>query len=228
MALAYPYFLVNCKTYDGTTGEDGLAFARTIQRVVEDTGRRFAIAPQLPDIRLIADRTTLPVVAQAGTRREDATMGGVTLEAVAAAGADAVFVTHPENDAAFGDLPRLIDRCEHLGLESIVTVNGLDGARAALSFGPDCLLLERPDDIASEGGLVRADPDRVEAFVELVASERPETRTFVGGGIRTADDVGRAFSCGVDATGAASAAVDAPDREAWLRSIADAVPRSLE
>ena len=226
MAIDYPYFLVNFKTASGAAGEDGLAFARTIERVGEATGRRFAVAPQPTDLRLLADRTELPIVAQSAVRSEDAPLGAVTLEAVAAAGADAVFVNHPQNEAAFADVPRLVDRCAELGLESIVCVRSREQGRAALTYEPDCLLFERPDDIASEGATIRTAPERIEAFVETVAAARPETRVFVGGGIRTADDVERAFSCGVDATGAASAALVADDREAWLRSIAGAVPAS--
>lgn len=224
MGLEYPVFLVNYKTYEGTTGDGGLAFAETIDRVRDETGSRFAVAPQLPDLRLVAERTDLPVVAQTGTPRTESGMGDVTLEAVADAGADAVFVSHPENEAAFTALERAVDRCRDLGLESIVAVESLATTRMALTADPDCLLFERPADIESEAGLIRSRPERIESFVETVADERPATRTFVGGGVRTAEDVARAFDCDVDATGAASAAVETENRESWLRSIATAVP----
>lgn len=224
MGLADPVFLVNYKTYAGTAGDDALAFAKTIERVSDATGSRFAVAPQLPDLRLVADRTSLPIVAQAGVPRAEGGMGDVTLEAVAAAGADAVFVSHPEHEAALTAVERAVDRCAQLGLASIVAVESLSTARMALAADPDWLLFERSADIATEEGMIRTHPERIEAFVEAVADESPETRTFVGGGVRTATDVARAFDCGVDATGAASAAVEAEDREAWLRSIATAVP----
>ncbi|ELY52522.1 triose-phosphate isomerase [Natronolimnohabitans innermongolicus] len=228
MALEYPYFLVNYKTATETVGEDGVAFTRTIDRVARETETRFAVAPQPTDIRLVASTTDLPIVAQFATRREDAALGTPTLEAVAAAGADAVFVNHPQNEATFADVPRLLERCSELGLESIVCVNSREQTRAALTYDPDCLLFERPADIASEAGLIRTHPERIASFVETVEAAAPATRTFVGGGVRTADDVERAFDCGVDATGAASAALEADDREAWLRSIANAVPGALE
>ena len=224
MGLTHPFFLVNYKTYAGTTGDDALAFAKTIERVRDETGRQFAVAPQLPDLRRVAERTDLPIVAQAGVPRAESGMGDVTLEAVAAAGADAVFVSHPENEAAFTAVARAVDRCAEVGLESIVAVESLTTAQMALAADPDWLLFERPADIATDEGMVRTQPERIEAFVEAVGDVAPETRTFVGGGVRTAEDVARAFDCGVDATGAASAAVEADDREAWLRSIATAVP----
>lgn len=220
--LEYPVFLVNYKGYEGTTGDDGLAFAETIERVAADVGVRFALAPQPPDLRWLAERASLPLVAQTGVPRERAGTGDVTLEAVADAGADGVFVTHPEADVGLGSVGRAVARCRDLGLESIVWAPDRESARAALAFDPDCLLFERPGDIASEEGMVRTDPARVERFVEAVAEA--DARVFVGGGVRTPADVERAFDCGVDATGAASAAVEARDREAWLRSIASALP----
>ncbi|APW97696.1 triose-phosphate isomerase [Halobiforma lacisalsi AJ5] len=233
MGLSYPLFLVNLKTAEGTAGDDGLAVAETIDRVASETGRRFALAPQLPDLARVAERTDLPVVAQRAVRREEAGIGEVTCEAVAAAGADGVFVTHPGNRLPFSAVGPTLERCAELNLESIVWVESLEAARAALALepGPDCLLFEQPDDIAAEEGTVRSRPERIAAFVEAVDGIAPETAVFVGGGVRTADDVARAFDCGVDATGAASAAVEAlesGDLGPWLRSIAEAVPARLE
>ncbi|WP_338016493.1 HisA/HisF-related TIM barrel protein [Natrialba swarupiae] len=115
-----------------------------------------------------------------------------------------------------------------MGLESIVCATDRRTARAALTLEPDCLLFERPADVAADDATIRSEPARIDAIVDLVSRERPETAVFVGGGIRTAADVERAFDLGVDATGAASAALEADDREAWLRSIAAAIPQSLE
>ncbi|ELY47542.1 triose-phosphate isomerase [Natronorubrum sulfidifaciens] len=228
MALEYPYFLINFKTATETIGEEGLALARTIERVRDETGCRFVVAPQLTDLRLVAERTALPVVAQAATLAENAVMGEPTYEAVAAAGADGVFINHPQNEATFADVARAVDRCADRGLESIVCVNSREQGRAALTFDPDCLLFERPDDIASESGMVRTHPERIAAFVDMVDAENPHTRVFVGGGIRTAADVEQAFACGVDAAGAASAALEAPDRAAWLESITRGVVDASE
>ena len=223
--LEYPHFLVNFKTYAGTGGADGLEFAREIDRVAAETGTTFAIAPQLPDLRLVAEGTDLPVVAQrvraADSGRE---MGAILLETVAEAGADAAFINHPESPDAFADVASSVRRCRDLGLESIVCVESLEMARAALTFDPDCLLFEDPSDIASEDAMIRTAPERIAGFVEAIEESEGETRVFVGGGVRTGEDVTRAFELGVDATGAASAAIEAEDREAWLREIARAVP----
>ncbi len=226
MGLEYPHFLINFKSTAATVGRDGLAFAETIDRVSADTGRRFVVSPHHSDIRLITDRTSLPVVAQSATPAATSETGAVTCEAVAAAGADGIFVNPPgESDAVYGRrthrravfgvgtrVDRLRDRspdgagCTHTraGLSAVRTAGRRRGGRR--------------DDPK------RARTDRRDRRPRLPRATR--NRRVRRGGIRTAADVERAFDLGVDATGAASAALEADDREAWLRSIAAAIPQS--
>lgn len=226
MTLPSPHFLVNFKVYEGTGGEDGLELARIVERVAERTDTRLVVAPQTPDVRLVADAVDVPVVAQ----RVDpigpgAHNGGILPETVANAGADGVFVNHPEARETVGDLRTVVRRCREVGLATIVAVDDASLGRAVATLEPDWLLFERPEDVASDRPLVQSDPDRVRAFVEAIEAVAPETRVFVGGGIASPADVEAAFECGVDATGAASAFVRAADPEAWLRGVAKAVPR---
>jgi triosephosphate isomerase len=221
MALTYPHFLINYKLYEGTAGTDGLELAKTIEAVQRRTGATFAVAPQIPDIYRIAEETDLSVVAQsidalAAGRRN----GRISLAAVAEAGAAGVLVNHPESPAEFSEVGDVVAGCGEYGLESIVCVDSVDLGRAALTFDPDCLLFEKPADVASDRALARTHPERVEAFVSMVESENPETRILLGGGISTAADVTASLERGADAAGAASAFVDATDREAWLSDIA--------
>ncbi len=229
MGLEYPHFLVNYKVYDGTAGEDGLALARTLETVAEATNRTFAVAPQTPDVRLAAEETSLPVVAQSVDALEPGRGNGrISIQALAAAGADGVLVNHPENRATLEEVERTVARCGEFGLESIVCVAGREMGEAALAFGPDCLLLEKPEDVATGRAITRTHPELVEEFVAMVDDRNPRTKVLVGGGISSADDVARAFDLGADAAGAASAVLEASDRRAWLTAVAEAMPRRLE
>lgn len=222
MALTYPHFLINYKLYEGTAGAAGLELAKTIEAVHRRTGATFAVAPQTPDIYRIAEETALPVVAQSIDALEAGRGNGqISLAAVAEAGAAGVLVNHPESPAEFGDVGDVVAGCAEYGLESIVCVDSVDLGRAALTFDPDCLLLENPADVASDRALARTNPERVDAFVSMVESENPGARILLGGGISTARDVTASLEHGADAAGAASAFVDASDREAWLSEIAD-------
>lgn len=224
MALPYPHFLINYKLYEGTAGAAGLELAKTIEAVHQQTGATFAVAPQTPDIYRIAAETELPVVAQSVDALEAGRgTGRISLAAVAEAGAAGVLVNHPERPAAFSDVGDIVAGCVEYGLESIVCVDSVEMGRAALTFDPDCLLLENPADVASDRALARTQPERVDAFVSMVDGENPETRILLGGGITTAADVAASLDHGADAAGAASAFIDADDREAWLTEIADSI-----
>lgn len=224
MALTYPHFLINYKLYEGTAGAGGLELAKTIDAVQRRTGATFAVAPQIPDIYRIAEKTELSVVAQSiDALAAGRGNGRISLAAVAEAGAAGVLINHPESPAEFSDLGDVVAACAEYGLESIVCVDSLELGRAALTFDPDCLLFENPADIASDRALARTHPERVEAFVSMVESENAETRVLLGGGISTAADVAASLERGADAAGAASAFVEADDREAWLSAIAESL-----
>lgn len=226
MTLTYPQFLVNYKLYEGTTGAEGLELARTVESVAAETGGRFAVAPQTPDLRLVADHTDLPVVAQSATPVAGGRGNGqVSLEAVAAAGADAVLVNHPESRATVDDLARTIERCVALDLESIVCVGSRELGEAVATLEPGCLLFEKPDHVATDRPITATQPELLEEFVATVADVSPETSVLVGGGISGADDVERALELGADAAGAASAVVGAEDRRAWLTDVGEVLAR---
>lgn len=221
MTLASPFFLVNFKTRKGTAGADGLELARIVESVHRETGATLAVAPQALDVRLLAEHTSVPIVAQAvDATRPDGSNGDVSVEAVAAAGADGALVNHPECPTTLEGIERAVQACANFGLTSIVCVNSLDTGEAALSFAPDWLLFERPADIGSTAPMVRTHPELVETFVELVERRRPETNVFVGGGIQGARDVERGFDLGASAAGASSAFFDADDRRQWLTAVA--------
>lgn len=225
MNLEYPLFLINYKVYEGTVGEDGLAYARTVERVMAETGARFALAPGTPDLRLVAEGTDVPVLAQSVDPVEKGRGTGAVLpEAVREAGAEGVIVNHPERRETMDGVETILERCQGVGMDTVVCVDGVGMARAALAFDPDCLLFEKPEDVASGRAITRTHPDRVEEFVEAVEAENPRTKVLVGGGITDPGDVARGFELGADAAGAASAALEADDREAWLRGIAGAMP----
>lgn len=222
MSLSYPHFLVNFKVYEGTAGAAGRDLAETIERVAERTGASFAVAPQTPDLYRVASVTSLPVVAQSvDTADPGRGTGAVSLQSVASAGAEGVLINHAESPDTLAEIESLVAGCADHDLESIVSVSSVEMGRAALAFGPDCLLFENPGDIATGQPLASADPDRVRDVVAMVGTTAPDTRVLLGGGISDAGDVEASLALGADAAGAASAFLDASDRESWLESIAE-------
>jgi triosephosphate isomerase len=225
MSLPRPHFLINFKTYEGTAGEDGLAYARTVELVARETGAAFAVMPQTPDLRLLDRETSLPLVAQAADAAGGGPQtGGILPGTLRDAGADGAMINHPENRQTVPDVAELIERCRALGLDSVVCVADVETGRAMATLSPDWLLFERPEDVGTDRAMTRTHPDRVRAFLDAVDEVDPGIRVLVGGGVSTAEDVARGFDLGVDAAGAASAALGADDRPGWLRSVAGAIP----
>jgi triosephosphate isomerase len=224
MTLPSPHFLINFKTYDGTAGDDGLAYARTVERVRAETGADFAVMPQTPDLRLVAEGTDLPVVAGAADPAGGGPRTGAVLPGtLRAAGTDGVVLNHPERRQSVDEVAALVRECRDAELDSIVCVDDADTGRAVASLGPDWLLFERPADVGTDRAITTTHPERVRAFVDAVTGVDPDVRVLVGGGITTPEDVARGFDLGADAAGAASAALGADDREGWLRTVADAM-----
>jgi triosephosphate isomerase len=133
-------------------------------------------------------------------------------------------INHPERRQTVPDVAALVERCRSLGMDSIVCVDDAETGRAMATLSPDWLLFEKPEDVGTDRAMTTTHPDRVRSFLDAVAATDPDVDVLVGGGISTAEDVARGFEVGVDAAGAASAAIGAEDRETWLRSVAGAVP----
>lgn len=226
MNLSYPFFWVNFKVYPGTAGEDGLEIANTIDRVQRESGVQFVVSPQTPDIRLIAENTELAIMAPYADAVEPGRgTGRVLVESVQKAGAEALSINHAEARDSFADIAFKIDRCKQAGLDSIVSVHSLEMGRAIANLDPDCLVFEVPGDIATDRAITRSHPERVQEFVDMVEEVNSRTNVFVGGGISTPEDVAAGFDLGVDATGAASAVIQAEDRHEFLSGIAAAFPQ---
>ncbi|GAB6880616.1 triose-phosphate isomerase [Halorubrum gandharaense] len=223
MSLPTPCFLCSFKTYPGTAGRDGVSLARELAGAASDAGVPAAIAPQIPDLRLFAEAVDVPLIAQAADAAAAGEgTGDVLVETLATAGADALFVNHPEREASLSETRELIRRCDDVGLDAVVCVRSVAEARAVTEFGADWVLFERPEDVASGEPLVAEEPARVREAVDAVASVNSTTRIAVGGGVAEPSHVAAARECGVDGVGAASAVVTAENPAETLRGLLDA------
>jgi len=225
MTIPYPHFWVNFKIYPGTSAEEGLEIARTIERVQAETGVDFVVSPQLPDLRLVAEGTDLSILAQYADGVEPGRgMGRILLETLANTGADGVSINHAERRETLTGIASKIHRCRKLGIDSTVSVFDREMGRAVAQLDPDCLVFEKPKDISTDRAITQTHPERVEAFVEMVNEVNAQTKVFAGGGISSEDDVRLAFEQGADAVGAASAVIGADDRYAVLSELASGFP----
>lgn len=225
LSLPYPHFQVNFKIYPETWGNNALEFARTLESIESETGARFVLTPQVIDLRMISEKTSLAVTAPYMDATEPGRgMGKILGEAVADAGADGVVINHAENRDSFADLVWKIERCRDLDIDSIVCIDSIKMGRSIAEYEPDLMIFEMPEDISTGKAITQTHPDRVRDFLKMVKKESPQTRVLVGGGISTPEDVRLAFEQGAHAAGAASAVSLADDPASLLREIAGVFP----
>jgi triosephosphate isomerase len=219
--LQVPIIIVNLKAYSQTRGEGALAIAKDLEAVSRDTGVAFAVAPNAFDVRLLAEGTSLPVLAQhVDAVSEGAHTGHLTPEAALAGGAVGSLVNHSEHRLRLADIEHVVDRLRGCGLDSVVCTNNATVSRAAAAVHPTFVAVEPPELIGGDISVTSADPEVVSYSVELVKSVAPDVKVLCGAGVKTGMDVRKALELGTDGVLLASGVALAKDVRAVAHELA--------
>lgn len=216
-SLRRPAIVVNFKTYPEAAGKGALDIARACESVAHETGAEIVLAPPLMDLALVASSVDLPVIAQhLDSVPSGATTGHVTPEDAKASGAIGALVNHSERRLKIAEIHELIDRCRHLGLDTIVCTNNLPVSRACAAMEPDFVAIEPPELIGGEVSVTTANPEIVSAAVQSIKTISPGVGVLCGAGVKNGRDVAKAIELGTDGVLLASGVVKAKDRKAVL------------
>lgn len=218
-----PVFEMGLKGY--LYGAAAVDFARAADRLMAETGVTIVFDPQHVDIPAVARATEhLVVFAQ---HMDPVTIGrgaGYVLpEALREAGAVGSLLNHAEHRLLLADIAATVRRARELGMATIVCADSPEEAAAAALLGPDVVLAEPPDLIATDRSLSTELPWFVERSVARVRAVDPSILVMCGAGVRTADDAARMIRLGVDGTGSTSAILKADDPAAALAAMIEAV-----
>jgi triosephosphate isomerase len=210
--LPVPVIIVNLKSYSQTRGEGALAIARDLEWASAETGVAFAVAPNAFDVRLLAEGTSLPVLAQhVDAVPEGSHTGHLTPEAAREAGAVGSLVNHSEHRLRLADIEHVVDRLRQCELDSVVCTNNATVSRAAAAIHPTFVAVEPPELIGGEVSVTTADPEVVSYSVELVKRVDPAVKVLCGAGVKTGEDVGKALELGTEGVLLASGVTLAKD-----------------
>ncbi len=224
MRLRVPIIIVNLKTYDRTRGEGALRVARQLDRVANETGVPFAVAPNAFDVRLLASETSLPMLAQSvDAVPEGSHTGHLTPEAARDAGAVGSLVNHSEHRLKLADIEHVVDRLRGCEMDSVVCTNNAAVSRAAAAVHPTFVAVEPPELIGGHVSVTTADPGVVSSSVDLVRSVAPDVRVLCGAGVKTGVDVAKAIELGTDGVLLASGVALADDVVTVARDLAAGV-----
>ena len=223
-----PVFEIGLKGY--LYGADAVRLAQAADRLSRELDVSVIFDPQAVDIPAVARATERllvfaqhmdPVAVGRG-------VGSVLPEALREAGAVGTLLNHSERRMTLGDINRAIVRAREVGLATLVCADSPEEAAAVAQLGPDIVLAEPPELIASSRSAATEMRGFVERSVELVRQIDPGIIVMCGAGVQTPDDVEKMIELGVGGTGSSSGVLKAADPVALMRAMLTAMKRSWD
>ena len=221
-----PVFEIGLKGY--CWGADAVRLAVEADRLAAELGVSVVFDPQAVDIPAVAAATSWilvfaqhmdPVAPGRG-------VGSVLAEALRDAGAVGTLLNHSEKPMALGDLRRAIERARATGLYTLVFADSPAEAAALAHLGPDIVLAEPPELIATGVSAGNVMAGFVAETVAAVKAVDPAVLVMSGAGVNGPDDVDRMMRLGLDGTGSSSGILRATDPIAAMRAMLEATARA--
>lgn len=155
-------------------------------------------------------------------------VGGVLAEALRDAGAAGTLLNHSERRMTLGDISRAVVRARETGLGTLVFADSPVEAAALAQLGPDIILAEPPELIATgrSAGAVMA--EFVEETLAGVRAIDPAILVMSGAGVNTPADVAGMVRLGLDGTGSSSGILKADDPVRVMRDLLEALAGAWE
>jgi triosephosphate isomerase len=212
--------ILNVKTYEESTGDNGLKLAKICDEVSGESGARVIIVPQVSDLYRVSREVSIPVYAQHFDNiKYGSYTGHILAEAVKAAGACGSLVNHSENRLKLADIEANVRKLRELGMASVVCTNNVDTTKAAAALNPDYVAIEPPELIGSGISVSQAQPEIISGSVDAVKKINSKVKVLCGAGITTGVDVKKALELGTCGVLLASGVVKAKDPRAVLRDL---------
>lgn len=224
--LKAPVFEIGLKGY--AWGAEAVRLAKAADRVSERLDVSIVFDPQAVDIAAVAHETRhLLVFAQhMDPVPPGRGVGSVLAEAIQEAGAVGAMLNHSERRMSLGDIRRAVERAREVGLLTMVYADSPDEAAAVSHFGPDIVLAEPPELIATSRSAATEMRGFVERAIELVGRIDPAVIVMSAAGVQTPDDVERMMALGVGGTGSSSGILKAADPVAMIEAMVGAMHRA--
>lgn len=224
--LRAPVFEIGLKGY--AWGAEAVRLAVAADEVCAELGVTVVFDPQAVDIPAVAAATHhLLVFAQhLDPVPPGRGVGAILAEAVRDAGAAGAMLNHSERPMTLGDIDRALVRAREVGLLTMVYADSPEEAAAVAMLGPDIVLAEPPELIATGRSAATEMEAFVERAVELVGRVDPGIIVMCGAGVQTPADVERMIRLGVGGTGSSSGILRADDPVAATRAMIGAMHRA--
>jgi len=214
--------IVNFKTYLEATGKNAVELAKKAEKVSRETGIYIGVAPQLADLRSVAEAVEIPVFAQhMDSIKPGSYTGHVLAESVREAGAAGTLINHSERQLKLSDIDEIVKIARKKGLISVVCANNPSISAAVASLKPDMVAIEPPELIGTGIPVSKAQPEVVSGTVGLVREVNEKVIILCGAGISHGEDVTAALKLGTQGVLVASGIVKAKDPYEIIREFAE-------
>jgi len=220
--ICLPVMIVNFKTYLEATGKNAVELAKKAEKVSRETGIYIGVAPQLADLRSVAEAVEIPVFAQhMDSIKPGSYTGHVLAESVKEAGAAGTLINHSERQLKLSDIDEIVKITRKKGLISVVCANNPSISAAVASLKPDMVAIEPPELIGTGIPVSKAQPEVVSGTVGLVREVNEKVIILCGAGISHGEDVTAALKLGTQGVLVASGIVKAKDPYEIIREFAE-------
>lgn len=214
--------IVNFKTYLEATGKNAVELAKKAEKVSRETGIYIGVAPQIADLRSVAEAVEIPVFAQhVDSIKPGSYTGHVLAESVKEAGAAGTLINHSERQLKLADVDETVKIARKKGLISVVCANNPSISAAVASLKPDMVAIEPPELIGTGIPVSKAQPEVVSGTVGLVREVNEKVIILCGAGISHGEDVTAALKLGTQGVLVASGIVKAKDPYEIIREFAE-------
>lgn len=211
---------VNFKTYQEGTGKRALELVQLLGEVQTETGVQVIPVVQLVDLRYLAQALAGEVWVQHVDGIEHGQHTGWILpEAVKEAGSTGTFLNHSERKIDPQSLATATQRCQQVGLKTLIFAADLDELKRVVGFRPDLVAYEPPELIASPTtSVAKAKPELIADAVKI--AKEAGVPLIVGAGIKDAQDVKKSLELGAVGIAVSSAVVLAKDPKEVVQELA--------
>jgi triosephosphate isomerase len=220
--VCLPVMIINFKTYLEATGKNAIELAKKAEKVSRETGVYIGVAPQLADLRPVAEAVAIPVFAQhIDSIKPGSHTGHVLAESVKEAGAVGTLINHSERQLKLSDIDEIVKITRQKGLISVVCANNPSISAAVASLKPDIVAIEPPELIGTGIPVSKSQPEIVSGTVGLVREVNEKVIILCGAGISHGEDVTAALKLGTQGVLVASGIVKAKDPYRIIREFAE-------
>ena len=209
VGMETPILILNLKNYEQALLNDGDRLLQACEKAIEQTGKKIAVTPPLLDlINVNHEKENVYVLSQhVDPYSYGSHTGSVLPEHLDRIGVDGTLLNHSERRLDPSVIRKTVERCNKVGLETIVCVQNHHEAERYSNWNPSYVAVEPPELIGGDVSISSAKPELVEKSVE----KAHPVPVLCGAGVHERRDVEKGIELGAEGVLLAHAVVEAED-----------------